>query len=207
MCYSAEASAIAYGINLLGCVTLFYFAKDNQFKVIALFLLFVGQMQLFDLFFWNHQKCDWANNIVTKLAISFNHYQPSILFFLQHFYGFKQSLESLIILGFYTLFSFFYNFKALSQVDCTLPKNGKLDWKWTDLDGNIPFYLLFISYLIVASFNFTSMPVKISAAAVGVVSWVVASKKDILNIHLGRAWCYFAALMPLGFLCLNFLVD
>ncbi len=204
MCYSAKDSAIAYGINLIGCAALFYFAKDAQFKVLALFLLFVGQMQLFDLFFWNHQKCDKANNIMTKFAIAFNHYQPSVLFLLLHLYGFKQSLVSLILLGVYTLFSFLYNYRALEEVNCTLPKNGQLEWKWTNLDGNVVFYSLFILYLVVASFNFTSTPVKIAAAAVSVLSWLVASKKNILNIHLGRAWCYYAALMPLGFLGLNY---
>lgn len=206
MCYSAKDSAFAYGINLMGCALLFWFAKDAQFKVIALFLLFVGQMQIFDYYFWNHQQCDKENNIVTKLAISFNHYQPSMLFFLQHLYGFRQSLESLILLAVYSIYSMFYNFKALNEVDCTLPKDGILEWKWTDLDGNVVFYGLFLLYLVLASFNFTSWPVKIAAAAVSIVSYVAASKKEFLNIHFGRAWCYYAAMMPLGFLALNYIL-
>lgn len=203
MCYSAKDSAIAYAINLVCCALLFIFASDTQYKVLALFLLFVGQMQLFDYFFWTHQKCDKANTIMTKIAIFANHYQPSVLFFLQYLYGFKQSLLSVILLGVYTLFSFLYNYKALEEIECTLPKNGQLQWKWTDLDGNVFFYSLFILYLVVASFNFTTWPVKIGAASVSILTWLVASKKGILNIHLGRAWCYFAALMPLGFLGLN----
>lgn len=185
---------------------MFWFAKDAQFKVIALFLLFVGQMQIFDYYFWNHQKCTKENNIVTKLAITFNHYQPTVLFMLQKLFGFKQSLESLIILAVYTLYSFVYNYKALKEVDCTLPKDGVLDWKWTDLEGNLVFYSLFILYLVVASFNFTSLPVKIAAAAVSIITFVAASKKEVLNIHFGRAWCYYAALMPVGFLALNYVV-
>jgi hypothetical protein len=166
----------------------------------------VGQMQLFDYYFWNHQKCDEQNNIVTKLAIAFNHYQPTVLFGLQKLFGFTQSLESLVILAVYTLYSFIYNYKALKEVDCTLPKEGVLDWKWTDLEGNLVFYGLFILYLVVASFNFTSLPVKIAAAAVSIITYVAASKKEFLNIHFGRAWCYYAALMPVGFLGLNFLI-
>jgi hypothetical protein len=206
MCYSAQDSALAYGINLIGCAALFFLAKDAQFKVIALFLLFVGQMQIFDYYFWNHQKCDEGNNIVTKLAISFNHYQPSVLFLLQKLYGFHQSLEALFVLAGYTLFGFVYNLKALKEVDCTLPKDGILEWKWTDLEGNILFYAFFVLYLVVASFNFTSWPVKIAAAAVSIITYMAASKKEFLNIHFGRAWCYYAALMPIGFLGLNFLL-
>ena len=206
MCYTAKDSALAYGINLVGCASLFFLAKDAQFKVLALFLFFVGQMQIFDYFFWNHQKCDKENNIVTKLAIGFNHYQPSVLFALQKLYGFEQSLPSLIILGVFSLYSMVYNIRAFKEVDCTLPKNGILDWKWTDLDGNYIMYPLFILYLTVASFNFIDWPVKVAAASVSVITFLVASKKDFLNIHFGRAWCYYASLMPLLFLALNYIL-
>lgn len=206
MCYSAQDSLLAYGINTVGCAALFYFARDAQFKVLALFLLFVGQMQLFDYYFWTHQKCDKENNIVTKFAIAFNHYQPSVLFGLQKLYGFKQSLESLIILAAFTLYSFLYNWEAFQKVDCTLPKEGQLEWRWTDLDGNFIFYPLFILYLVFASFNFVSLPVKIAAALVSIVTFVAAGKKEYLNIHFGRAWCYYAAFMPVLFLGLNFFV-
>lgn len=206
MCYSAKDSALAYGINLVSCAALFYFARDSQFKVLALFFLFVGQMQLFDYYFWQNQKCDKANNIMTKFAIGFNHYQPSVLFFLQQAFGFSQSILALIVLGAYSLYSMIYNLKAFKKVNCTLPKNGSLEWAWTDLDGNYIFYPLFVLYLVVASFNFTSRPVQLAAALVSIISFLVANKRTILNIHMGRAWCYFAALMPLGFLGLNFLL-
>lgn len=206
MCYSARDSAIAYGINLVGCGALFFFARDAQFKVLALFLLFVGQMQLFDIYFWNNQKCDKENNIVTKLAIAFNHYQPSVLFLLQKFYGFKQSIQALIVLGAFSVYSMIYNMKAFNQINCTLPEEGKLEWRWTNLEGNIAFYGLFIMYLVFASFNFVDWPVKIAAAAVSILTYVVASKKDIMNINLGRAWCYYASFMPFGFLALNFIL-
>lgn len=206
MCYSAKDSAAAYGINLISCAALFFFARDAQFKVLALFLLFVGQMQLFDYYFWNHEKCDKANNIMTKFAIGFNHYQPSVLFFLQKLYGFHQSLESLIVLGAFSIYSMIYNLEAFKKVDCTLPKNGTLEWAWTELDGNYIFYPLFVLYLVIASFNFTSRPVQIAAALVSIVSFLVANKRIVLDIHMGRAWCYFASLMPLVFLALNFLL-
>lgn len=206
MCYTATDSLVAYGVNLVGSALLFWFAQDNQFRAIALFLLFVGQMQLFDYFFWTHQKCDRLNNIATKLAIGFNHYQPSFLFMVQGLYGFTQSLESIVVFTSYSIMSLIYNFRALREVDCTLPKDGKLEWKWTDMDGNVLFYSLFVAYLVVASFNFKSMPVKITAAAVSVLSYLVASKNDWLKIHMGRAWCYYAAFMPFIFLGLNWLM-
>jgi hypothetical protein len=206
MCYTAKDSALAYGVNLVGCAALFLLAKDAQFKVLALFLLFVGQMQIFDYYFWNHQKCDKENNIVTKLAIAVNHYQPSVLFLLQHLYGFKQSIEAIVVLGIYSILSVFYNAKAFEQINCTLPKDGILEWKWNELDGNVFFYAFYILYFVVASFNFTDTPVKIASALISVITFVAASQKRFLNIHFGRAWCYYAALMPLVFLVLNYLV-
>jgi hypothetical protein len=204
MCYTANDSLLGYIINSISSILLYNISNDAQYKVIALFLLFVGQMQIFDFTFWKNQSCNTPNKIATKLAITFNHLQPIVLLLLQGFYGFKQSALSLIIFAFYIIFGVFYNIEAFSEIKCTLPVNGIMKWKWNDLDGKDFYYFFFIAYLAVASFNFKDTSFKIFGAIVTVLTIFVASKTPILNISLGRIWCYYAALMPLAFIALYY---
>ena len=48
MCYSAQNSLNAYIINFVSSLLLFNYSSYNQIKIIALFFIFVGQMQFFD---------------------------------------------------------------------------------------------------------------------------------------------------------------
>ncbi len=167
----------------------------------SLFLLFVGQMQIFDFAFWKNQNCNILNKIITKLAITFNHLQPVILFLLQTLYGFKQSFLSLSIFILYLFFGIFYNENAFSSVNCTLPVNGIMKWKWNHLTGNMLYYLFFIGYLIVASFNFKNITFSILSAIIVFFTILIAHKTPVLNISTGRIWCYYAAFMPIVFIC------
>ena len=66
MCYTANDSLIGYIINSISSILLYNISNDSQYKVIALFLLFVGQMQIFDFAFWKNQSCNSINQIITK---------------------------------------------------------------------------------------------------------------------------------------------
>lgn len=204
MCYTAQDSLLGYIINSISSILLYNISNDAQYKVIALFLLFVGQMQIFDFTFWKNQSCNITNKIATKLAITFNHLQPVVLLLLQGLYGFKQSPLSLIIFAFYLIFGIFYNFDAFSSVKCTLPVNGVMKWKWNDLDGKDFYYFFFIAYLAAASFNFKDYSFKVFGAITTIITILIASKTPILNISVGRIWCYYAALMPLAFIGLYY---
>jgi hypothetical protein len=48
MCYTANDSLLGYIINSILSILLYNIAHDAQYKVMALFLLFVGQMQILD---------------------------------------------------------------------------------------------------------------------------------------------------------------
>ena len=112
MCYSANDSLIAYKINLIISLIIFNYSIDNHIKVLSLFFLFVGQMQLFDYIFWKNQKYNNINKITTKIAILFNHLQPIILILLQYIYKFKLSLISIIVIIIYSILSIIYTFNA-----------------------------------------------------------------------------------------------
>jgi hypothetical protein len=204
MCYTAKDSLLGYIINTISSIVLYNISNDGQFKVIALFLLFVGQMQIFDFTFWENQSCNTINKISTKLAIGFNHLQPVIMFLLQTIYGFKQSPLSLGIFLLYLVYGIFYNMSAFSNVNCTLPVDGIMKWKWNHLSGNMIYYTLFLAYLVVSAFNFKDNIFKILAAAVILLTIIIAHKTPLLNESVGRIWCYYAAFMPLVFIGLYY---
>jgi hypothetical protein len=171
MCYTANDSLIGYIINTISSILLFNISNDAQYKVIALFLLFVGQMQIFDFAFWKVQSCSSFNKIITKLAIAFNHLQPIILFTLQTIYGFKQSTLSISVFLLYLVFGIFYNIEAFTNIHCTLPIKGIMKWKWNYLPGYILYYTLFLGYLFIASFNFKDKLFMIASALVTVLTF------------------------------------
>lgn len=204
MCYTANDSLLGYIINTISSIVLFYISNDTQYKLIALFFLFVGQMQILDFAFWKNTNCNLINTIITKIAIIFNHLQPIVLYLLQTAYGFKQSNLSLSILGLYLVYGIYYNFIALSDVKCTLPISGIMKWEWNHLPGSIIYYFLFISYLFVASFNFKDKYLQLFTALTSLITFFIAHKTPNLNISEGRIWCYYAALMPLVFIGLYY---
>ena len=204
MCYTANDSLIGYIINSISSILLYNISNDSQYKVIALFLLFVGQMQIFDFAFWKNQSCNSINQIITKIAIGFNHLQPIVLYLLQTAFGFKQSIISSIIFVLYLIFGLFYNIDAFSSIKCTLPENGIINWKWNNLSGRTLYYTFFLGYLISASFNFKDNLLKIITAIITVLTILISNKTPILNKYLGRIWCYYAAFTPLLFIGLYY---
>lgn len=204
MCYTAKDSLLGYIINNISSILLYNISNNAQYKVMALFLLFVGQMQIFDFGFWKNQSCNSLNKFITKIAIAFNHLQPIVLYLLQTLYGFKQSAFSLTILLLYIVFGIFYNYEAFSEINCTLPVNGVMKWKWNFLSGKNIYYLFFIAYLAIASFNFKDILFQIVSLSVSLLTFIIAHKTPVLNISTGRIWCYYAAFMPLVFLGLYY---
>ena len=197
MCYTSKDSLYNYIINIIVCSILYIFG-NKETKLISLFLLFVGQMQIFDYLFFN--VSDKINYIVTKIATIFNHLQPIVLSLLFYYYGFKQSNISLLILLLYCIFSTVYTFGNWNNVKLTKldPNRNVLVWDWNKQPLNGITYFLFILYLTVASFNLKTLVIKYLFAIINIVTYYIATKTPILNISVGRIWCYYASLLPVG---------
>ena len=56
MCITSFDSLLVYVVNIISTYLLYNFGGTDDAKVSALFLLFVGQMQIFDYIFWNTDK-------------------------------------------------------------------------------------------------------------------------------------------------------
>ena len=69
MCYDIQTSLIALVINIVTSIVLFIVAKNkerdanvsNQLKAVALFFLFVGFMQFWDILFWSYDTTTKIN--------------------------------------------------------------------------------------------------------------------------------------------------
>lgn len=199
MCFTEMDSLLAYVINLMTSLGLFYETKDPQYKVISLFFLFVGQMQMFDYIFWRNQECSKINLITTKLAIIFNHLQPIVLFGLVKYYGFELSEISILVMVLYVLVGIPYNINALKNVDCTLPHNNIINWKWNKLENAELYYGIFLFCFSFTALNFEDYKSKFMFTIINFVSYAVATKRPILNYSVGRIWCYYASLFPILF--------
>ncbi len=204
MCYTANDSLIGYIINSVSSIALYNITNDSQYKVMSLFLLFVGQMQIFDFAFWKNQQCNLQNEITTRLAMGFNHLQPIVFLFLQTFYGFQQSSLSIILFFFHIMVGIFYNIQSFTKIHCTLPAEGVMKWKWNDLPYRELYYLSFLGYLVVASFNFKDSLFQMVSALVILLTFIVATKTPILNKSSGRIWCYYAAFIPLLYIIMKY---
>lgn len=203
MCYTPEDSLVAYGINTIFCVILWFVTKTADYKVIAAFLFFVGQMQLFDYLFWEQPACTTGNWLTTKLAILFNHAQPLVLGGLLVAFGLPLSAAAAASLALYTLLAIPYTWTQLRDVNCTQPKGGIMVWEWNHGQYNMPVYAAHLATLALAGFSFRDAVVRQVAPIVALLTFFVASKIPRLNISKGRIWCYIASFTALPFLVLN----
>ena len=207
MCYTSRDSIISYFINISSCLALYKYAKSKEMTLIAIFFLFVGQMQLFDYIFWKNQSCNFINTITTKIAIVFNHFQPIILFLLLYYFGIKQSGFTESIFYLYLVIGLIYTLNMFNEVSCTL-KNGDnvLDWQWNKGVGSTTTYALFLAYLTMASLSLPSPFLKYLLAFCNIFTFYISTKTSIFSKTVGRIWCYYASLLPVLFLILNFLI-
>lgn len=211
MCYTAKDSLNAYIFNLITSSLLFCNSESSDMKIIAIFLLWVGQMQIFDYIFWTNKDCGTTNKWATKMAILFNHLQPLVLYFLVWYYKHPQSELSKIIILLYSIFMIDYTIKLWpdekceqnkNPVCCSLPFNTNdketvIDWKWNVQPNAYIVYGLFLTSLVANSWDLKENKWLFSLISLG--SYFVSTKIPILSQSVGRLWCYFASLMP-GFI-------
>lgn len=198
-----------YIINFISCILLFYsnssVSNNSDHKIIALFLLFVGQMQLFDYIFWTNPECNIMNKIGTKLAIIFNHLQPIVFIYLQKMYGYQESVINIWMKRIYVTIIVIYSIYALYQVKCTgrSKKTNIVVWKWNYLPGSMVIYLLFTIFLISVSSHFKTKFYRLLSMIVILTTLIAGFFKPVLNESAGRLWCYYAAFTPLIILILD----
>ena len=199
MCITSFDSILVYIINILSTGLLYNYGGTADAKITAIFLLFVGQMQLFDYIFWETEKCSLINKITTKLAIIFNHLQPILLHLLIQYYGLNINQVSKLLFYIYIYASTLYSINALSKVECTgkSEKTGIIYWEWNFMKYNTIFYTLFMIFMISTIFNFKDKKYSYFLNFLVILTYISGHLKPILNETTGRIWCYYAASLPL----------
>lgn len=208
MCYSLEVSKNSFIINVIACFILFNYNKfslNNNAKILSLFFLFVGFMQLFDWIFWNNQdtvneKKMIVNKFFTKVAMIFNHIQPIVLAFLLLYY--KKSLKkvSIFFLILYSVCIFYYtstiydtvNYTFKHQINVHNTQRTSLEWKWNEQQNAFIVYSIYLLTLTILSYENFNNPLNIILVFINLSSFFLFNNgRDI-----GRFWCNYSSYIP-----------
>lgn len=205
MCITAFDSLIVYFTNIFSNILLYHYGKTKDCKITALFLCFVGQMQIIDYLFWKNLDCSPLNTKITQLGIIFNHLQPVVLIYLQNAFGLRISKESLFMVVLYCVFALFYSAENFINVKCTTlsPKNNIVFWQWNNEKYNSIMYSLFLLSLLTSFKNFESKPFGYMMMGIGISTLIMGTLKPKLNESPGRMWCYYTAITPLLILIIS----
>lgn len=212
MCYSLEQSKIAFTVNIFTCYILYIYKNSPTYKILALFFLFVGLMQFFDIIFWENQnikdeKQEKINYITTKIAMMANHLQPIVLAILIYLFTGKLGKSSQIIILIYTIFVVFFtilmykkiNYTVVDEISVRYTNEIKpsLNWSWNN-NGYLFCVFFLISCIILFYENF-KYPLNIFLIFIAVLSFILSAyyfKKKFM----GRFWCKITAFMPIFFI-------
>ena len=211
MCYDIQTSLIALVINIVTSIVLFIVAKNkerdanvsNQLKAVALFFLFVGFMQFWDILFWSYDATTKVNMYATKMAMIWNHLEPVVLALLIYLFIGKLTMPSMIALAVYAVAIVAYSVKGWSKLggnEASKETCGSLYWQWNYMEGSALAYGLFlICLLLLAQQQFTGW-VRCLFMVIITSTFFFSLYKYSINASAGRFWCYFAAFCPIFFL-------
>lgn len=205
MCYSKEASKNIFILNIIISYILFnYNFPSNSHKILALFFLFVGFMQLFDWIFWSNQDIlnpsqASINYNFTKIAMIFNHLQPIILAILIYIYKGHLPIVSQYIILLYTIVITLYTINSYNKIKYTkisiYPK-PTLEWNWNVQSYYPIVYLIFLLTLCILFYQNFDYPANIFFIFFSVSTFIFSISYFKLKT-IGRFWCKIAAFAPL----------
>ena len=204
MCYSPEIIKFNFIFNVITCYFLFNYKNDNitnNYKIISLFYLGVGFMQLFDYIFWLNQEKNTTNYIFTKIAMIVTYLHPLLLAIYIHMYNgldnfsIKLSIIYFIILIIQIISKYNY-------VDYTLVNKeyNILNWKWT-YNNLIFFYIIYLLYGNIIFYNNINNPLNIISMIIFTFTCLISILK-YKKENFGIMWCKISSLVPLLYLLL-----
>ncbi|ORY38619.1 hypothetical protein BCR33DRAFT_720640, partial [Rhizoclosmatium globosum] len=203
MCYNKDVSRANFLINIVTTAIEYNLTGDvASHKICAGFFFFVGLMQLYDWFFWDHNKRSNSNWIVTKVAMITNHLQPIVLAILISKYEGRLGRASWLLVSIYTPLAIAYTIYIWDVVDYTVtdPTTKLLYWKWNDQKYGSPFYALFLATFSVLMYENFPSPLNVTLLAINLVSFVLAMYK---THYIGERWCEFASVIPVLLIALK----
>jgi hypothetical protein len=201
MCFSYKVSRFNLIVNTVTSLLLFTLSKSKEYKVLALFFLYTGLVQLYDMIFWKNNEKNQVNYVTSKIAFVSISLQPIILALLiSHYLDLKK--ESKILLITYFIVMSMYTMYAWNKFDYTITDESEtLKWRWFTNYAEIPYLLYLSSFAILALQNFHS-PLNKIFLGLGTITFIMGLNK----VHyLGKLWCGYSCYIPLGLLLCNYL--
>jgi len=205
MCYSKEVSAITYGIGSISSGLLYKVASDrddDSLKIVALFFLFVIQMQLVDFILWSSgPKCDSLNKLTSNIGSILNHSQLILLYALVRYFNkegydkHKRLIDGLVIV--YILALIVYTLTSMPISKCSEVSIDKhMKWHWNLGANSGILYMIFIITLAGLFYYGTKPPYNNTIGIISVLSYVYATLMYRKTWVVGSMWCWIAAFVP-----------
>jgi len=202
MCFSSESSIVSFLFGIIGSILVFTLGGDSN-KIIALFLGFVSSMQFIEYLLWNHQKCDWYNQLLSNLGMWLNHLQPIvlgilILTFNKNLIYFYQII-GVLLLYLCIIIPYSLQFKKNNILQCTIKdvKTKHLLWNWNLLNYSRTVYGFFL-FTFVYLFIY-GLPNRMLGVICAILAVVTFGSSMIIypQNFVGAMWCYYTAFIPI----------
>lgn len=196
MCFSAQASQVGFLASIAGSLVL-----SPLDPGLAVFFAFVGLMQLYDYIFWTYPPSSQENQVATKLAMVSNHLQPIVLAAavgisrggLQPLTIYTATAYAVTALVYTTV-----HWNSVKTTAVTPKTSPSLYWSWNDRPGSAVMYMLFLASFTVTFMQGYPYPLNGVLAGLSLSTFAAAWFKYQGYAAVGRFWCYFASLVPLG---------
>jgi hypothetical protein len=207
MCYDAKASLYAWIVNLISSAILLKFSAP-----LAVFFMYAGLMQAFDLAFWLTQDKSQdqvrINAALTKIAAVVLHLQPVVALLCVKFlpkYG-PVGLQpiataigpsTLLLVAAYCAFAVPYMVQTLPKLTTIRPNvyGPGLYWEWNFFKGSDVVYTLFVTSIVANLLENFRFPANLLLAFLGLATLIMGSAYA-KSRAAGRFWCYFGAYIP-----------
>jgi len=209
MCFTPQASIIAFSLNLIGCFTLSLSPRDDL-RQLGKFFFFVGLMQIWDFIFWHTQTAKRAsiNKVTTRVAILSNHLQPIVLWYL---FRDRVGHKTRALLGVYCIVSLIYTIMSFKSVKRTMAypcgsdaegspcRRKSLHWSWNHLEkytgASLVMYGSF--HALMHAVAISALPRSLALLMLFIQYGTFAMGGLVKKEDIGRFWCFFAALIPI----------
>jgi hypothetical protein len=202
MCFSFEASIVAFFIGTLSSVWIFLLGRPFD-KVVGLYWFWVCLMQGIEAILWKHQTCDDLHKTVSFVGSGLNVTQPLILAALLFMFSkYARPIPLAIISAGYLLYGLLTFFRTRGETYyCTAPRKDDphLLWNWTVNPGYLYDWAVYgLAISAIAYFGMSGLQAVLFLASFGALlfwSYVFYPRQSIASI-----WCFFAALCPPGYI-------
>jgi len=205
MCISFEVSVISYILGIALFISVYNRNKYND-KWIALFMIYVLQMQLLEAVMWSDQKCIGYNQASSSIAYYFTICQPlaNYLAMLAVIGNTPETKYVTMLMIPYFIGSVYYMLTNYPNEDelCSIPETACwLEWKW--MKKSLYWYIWLISVFI----PFLALPNKsfsgLFPAIYLIISFIISFTMIPGTKYMTKPsiWCLLQFLMP-GFILL-----